>query len=571
MCYFLFFPPPHQPRQVSAASVDEWHGNKRKGSRDLTLHLEAKARVPNQWTQQQIEQWLKKEFPQWETMQVVPYGEQSGVVYIKLDDEAGIEPEQADGGRKAEKGKNSTGEGHGTVLQAGGARNQRIQTEAICEAACTKISDDLRQTKYGLMLEAKLIKHIVYGDAKCARAIFQSQTASQRAMALAAALHRTGLTAFAQGMEKAAKVFSEKHVEEAGEAASVQQDEDRTASSATCDPYMELPQQPAKKRGRPLKAEIIAETGQEEDAGVKDAGRSKQREQSEMNMGELRTRLDHIERWAHGIDTTLDVKAKSGQNVGGRDGAERSASSDVSGVVEKRLADLEKLVTQQENDMQVLRISITELYEQQRKYAGTSKSSEGQAAGMATRPTCSEGTSDSVGACVTKVQQDRELGKLWALYHRLQHRLDTMGILPEVSVIYPRDRHMVTAAAGNQVMTGVCDNEACERVRATVEQHTSQINALTNICNTLWPWVTTIAAKTQEMSPLVCQLSSQVRSVMMRLALLACPPTMPPVGPGAQMGTAGGGLTPSQGARGVVGGRAPRVVPPPVGLSRHAH
>eukprot|EP00971_Amphidinium_carterae_P315143 6264100-Amphidinium_carterae.1 len=73
------------------------------------------------------------------------------------------------------------------------------------------------------------------------------------------------------------------------------------------------------------------------------------------------------------------------------------------------------------------------------------------------------------------------------------------------------------------------------------------------------------------MSPLVCQLSSQVRSVMMRLALLASPPTLPPTGAVPLSGGENAWMNQSQGAGRGGACRVPVVVPLPCRGGRLAH
>eukprot|EP00971_Amphidinium_carterae_P338614 6476025-Amphidinium_carterae.2 len=474
--------------------------------RRLQLQIQAAARVPVNWSKQDIHDWLSTTFGGVAATQTIMDGVCEGVVYMDMEDDVCIEAEDG----KVEKVRHQ--KEPQSLLQVlgrckkGGARNQRVQSDAICAAAYAKLQLDLKSTQQGMMVENRLIRHILNSDLKCARSVFQAQSASQRAESFAAALHRAGLTHYASGIEKAAKTLAERFEECEDDrvrhgADEVEGCEGPSSQPAVSDPYQENPVAVAKKRGRPPKVEqpggkhvkeSVAEGAEKRGPG--EAGLSEQ-------LMRVTTRLEHLEKWAHGMDARLRA---TGQ--GDTTPMAPQSAADGPGHMDERVAQLSK-------EVQALREVVTSICESGLTAAATST---GQGVAVV-----------HGGVAPIAPTEKHEIGKLWALYHRLQKRLDDMGLVPEVSVIYPKDRlKMAQPTAPVQEATIVSESDVqggCMlRLEKKVEHNSRQAQTIVQVTNTMWPWLTATAAKVQELQVAVAQLVTQGKATSMRMATMEC-------------------------------------------------
>eukprot|EP00971_Amphidinium_carterae_P349017 6490795-Amphidinium_carterae.3 len=250
------------------------------------------------------------------------------------------------------------------VEGAGGGKSHRVDHASIAAAALGKLKEDLPRTQWGLLIEHECAAHILRTDTKCMRAVFQSGNAAQRADAFAAALGRAGLRAYAEGMTKAAVELRAK--DKVTEKVHDHARESQVSATADIvgDP-MEGDDQQLKKRGRPpsgaqpsqppvreqesaTEAEALPEpaslidpltsiqtesratatTAVKEEAAAKKRGRpagsgtaNGKRPEMEQGMQEqsepsksfdnqlalLMGRVCQIEKWAHGVDDTINT------------------------------------------------------------------------------------------------------------------------------------------------------------------------------------------------------------------------------------------------------------------------
>eukprot|EP00971_Amphidinium_carterae_P142680 2826344-Amphidinium_carterae.1 len=318
------------------------------------------------------------------------------------------------------------------IMVEGGAKQHRVQHISVAQAAADKLITDLQLTPFGLCIEHKCVVHTLLSDSKAARAVFQAQSSSQRAEAFAAALARAGLERYSNGMWSAAKHFKARDcggTDEAPLATRVAQDAqspvdprgDTIASQVKSDPYMEVTQ--PKKRGRPPRQLGVVKMDASEVHNNLQDTHGLLPPPTQADFKELMNKMTSIEEWAHGIDKMLNVTAHQGtpwSSPAAYDIPEQWNDSSTSPTTPSVMQALERLtceVQELQSEMCAMKLTISDAPR------GANGVLQQQIDIAETQP---------CPPVIATVQN--EVSKLWTLYHRLHHRLDDMGLIPEVTV-----------------------------------------------------------------------------------------------------------------------------------------
>eukprot|EP00971_Amphidinium_carterae_P310040 6160904-Amphidinium_carterae.2 len=113
-----------------------------------------------------------------------------------------------------------------------------------------------------------------------------------------------------------------------------------------------------------------------------------------------------------------------------------------------------------------------------------------------------------------------EVAKLWSLYHRLQHHMDMRGVIPEVSVIFPGDKRRQEDEVNLHEVNAEINQACANHMQEEVAKLASRVQAIERIVNVVWPWLTAVAAKVQEVVPMTTQMSMHIRAMEMQVAQL---------------------------------------------------
>eukprot|EP00971_Amphidinium_carterae_P150168 2976606-Amphidinium_carterae.3 len=221
------------------------------------------------------------------------------------------------------------------------------------------------------------------------------------------------------------------------------------------------------------------------------------------HLSKIQTKLDLLEKWAHGVDATLaklagDQKQSQPTLPTGQAAPPPHATIDVQMTL-KAAADLSSAqgiqIQQLMDDLAKLRMTCT------------------SAAGSASTEANESGTSVTAHTEDGQIKQD--LRKLWALYHRLSMGMRDKGVLfPEKpseaapSLALDPPPPPPPPAVPSQPAAGVSNAKTQEQVSivqlsALVSALCSESSGLQQITNILWSWMTTLAAKVQDVSPLI--------------------------------------------------------------------
>eukprot|EP00971_Amphidinium_carterae_P259552 5150073-Amphidinium_carterae.1 len=365
-------------------------------------------------------------------------------------------------------------------LRTGGAQNgsQRVQRGAIEEAAYAKLLVDLQATPQGLMIEHAFASHILRGDSKATRAIFQGQTPEQRMRAFAAALARAGCSNYHKGILHAADALAGKtpaiNIVDPDSATPAQTQE----PPAQSDPYLMSPEQQPAKRGRPAKVKQQADAARPLLQPTQPVAAAP----SEA-LDEVVRRLKFLEEWAHGVDFTLGVNKDSLP----------SSSTSPSERIQKLEHQFEHL---QQTKMDIASSSHARLAAQEADLA------------------------DETGRNNLKI----DVQKLWSLYHRLQRGMMDKGVLfPEKPVAEApvSEGHTPPPPPGLPAPTfppfapasvepDAASKRQLQQDRISIAQLAQLLHALQQhvqgqhqAMESIWQWTRQIASKVQDVLPVV--------------------------------------------------------------------
>eukprot|EP00971_Amphidinium_carterae_P304204 6045307-Amphidinium_carterae.2 len=357
----------------------------------------------------------------------------------------------------------------------GAGGEQRVKHASIANAAASTLLMDLKETPQGLLIEHRCVHRVLQTDSKAARAVFQSQSAAQRAEAFSASLHRAGLSAYAEDMAQAAQELKKREAEDVS--VPVQAD-------AVHDPYLDP--LPARKRGRPRTQNVPASAVhrlQQEAA---------EKEGTAASLEQITRKVAHLEEWAHGVDRKLKVLI---------DGSITSVSD--------QNATLEVLCT---------RIKALETRANQ-----TPRSGEANATGSNTHVTTSEhGSSAGLDSDPATIGSHDLRTIDTTAFEDLTDRLRALADKEENELDINWRLGMLEATVDTQdvLLRQQCHQTKSAEVidQAKVLSLTTELNAIKEknqrleaLLNTTWQGATATAARVHQLVPVVTQMMGQWR------------------------------------------------------------
>eukprot|EP00971_Amphidinium_carterae_P169948 3367380-Amphidinium_carterae.1 len=526
----------------------------------LAISFLGHAKVPARWTLKEVHSWL------WKVHRLDPAGAK---IFIARKKVTAAKPT-------------------GIVSGGAGSRKLRVPRETVSQAALATVIRDLPSCRAGLLIEHALVKKMIEWDPKLGRTLFQAKTAGERLKLLARTMHTNGLSDMARALMKdslrmndpdghtpsetdVAKCLVPNSVTKPAEMETAPMEDDAVQQAApvagrrpklvlhdevinrltaleqwaheidsvahaakgkvttgcslecltrisklessasqalmddlpptqtygsqdlaTQDPYMDPHLPHVKKRGRPRASSVTGELGGD----------------TASQMQQQTQQFNKLEAWCHQmvakLESRMDALARERRPEAG---AQQNHTTAIS-------TDLENKLYQHD-------IAIAELASLNPRSSCMKKTQE------STVPNFDhQATSDK------SLTLEQEIGKLWSLYHRLQRRLDERGLLPEVSVIFPGDSSLhakqqgPTAPQGWETQLGI-EQARVQHIVDTLTLVQKQTKGLEMITNTIWPWLTSVAAKVQELGPAVHQMWQQSRLLAPMPPLYAAAPAMP--------------------------------------------